>query len=207
MDKYILDIYLDDVNREYLNKLTFLSLFKSRSLGYRCAADLFSEAYRNYDSDICQETLATLQTWLVCNYIIDRYEIAYREDLVYLIRHPSLIPNKMDPNQKTVRKKVLQFLDLEKEENAFKRDAYNYLDKMRPVKRAAQIDKILEQFLILTENEYYITQAAARLMNDIVKTTKFDETGNVIGINKNLIDTIWRVGSAHAPKAYAPANI
>lgn len=192
MNTYTLDIYLDDVNREYLNKLTFLALFKSRSMGFRCAADLFSEAFSSYDDSLASEFLYTLLTGYVSKYIITEYDLSYKEDLIYLLRHPSMMTIKLDPRQKNVRKKVLYFDDIEN--NAHKKAAFEYLKGMRPVKRASQIDRILEQYLITSKNEYYIGQAAARLLTDIIEKADFDDEGRLQGSVNEIVDIIWQSG-------------
>ena len=200
MNSYTLDIYLDDVNREYLNKLTFLALFKCRSLGFRCAADFFCEAFFTYDESVSRDFLSSLLFGYVCNHIVKKYEISYKEDLIYLLRHPSLMPIKIDPQQKPVRKKVLNFLDLDEQENDNKKEAYNYLERIRPVKRAAEIDRILEQYLIKTKNKYYIDQASARLLKSITENADYDEDGRLIGPAKEVVDTVWYAGSKSAAR-------
>lgn len=194
MGTEVLDIYLDDVNREYLNKLTFLTLFKSRSLGYRCAADMVCEAFRDYSENILEETLIVLETCQVCKFIVSYFEISYKEDLLYLVRHPSKMEIKMDPPQKQVRKKILNFFDLDAADCAYKKEAYEYFSSLRPIKRAPQIDKMLKQYLIITKNEYFIHQAAARLVNNLLRIAEFDKNGNVQGEAKELVNAIWAMG-------------
>lgn len=194
MDDYVLEVYLDDVNRDYLNKLTFLTLFKSRSLGYRCAADMFCEAYREYRENISEESIKTLLTYHTSKYITSNYDVEYKDDLVYLIRHPSALRYKEDPKQKPVRKKVLRFFEVEEKGNEYKREAFDYLEKMRPVKRAAQVDRILEQYLTLNCNEYYVAQAAARIIDDLVDKAEFDDEGKILSPAKEIVETIWCIG-------------
>lgn len=192
--EYLLDVYLDDVNKEYLNKLSFLTLFKSRSLGYRCAADMFSEAFQDFSEDISEESMKALLAFHTCRYIAENYEIQFKEDLLYLIRHPSLLKNKVDPCQKPVRKKVLRFFDIEKPGNEHKKAAYDFLDKLRPVKRASFIDVVMDQFLIRSGNTYYVSQASARMIDDLVNKSQFDEEGNILSPCKEIVETIWCVG-------------
>lgn len=190
-----LDIYLDDINKEYLNKLSFCALFKCRALGYKSAADFFSLAYESYNENISQNIADLMRNMRICKYIISRFEISYREDLSYLIRHPSLIPNEMDPPQSIVRKKVFLFQDIDKPGCESKKRAYDYLNGLRPRMRAAAVDRIIDQYLTMNGDEYYIKQGSLRLINDLVKIATFDENGNITGLAKEIVEDIWKVGS------------
>ena len=194
MDSYTIEVYLDDVNKEYLNKLSFLTLFRSRSLGFRCSADMFSEAFREHSDSISDATLSALLTCHIARHISKSYDIEFKDDLIYLLRHPSLLNYKLDPNQKQVRKKVLRFYDINASGNEHKKEAFEFLDNMRPVKRAAYVDRIVDQYLILNCHSYYVSQAAARILDDLVKKSKFDSEGQILSPAKELVETIWSIG-------------
>lgn len=188
-------IYIDDVNKHYLSKITFLALFRSRSIGYRCAADLFCDAFRAYRDDIADETLRLIEVGNVSRHIINTYEITSIEDLKFLARHPKLIVGKIDSPSRNFRTKIFNFVDFDEANSEYKKAAYDYLNKMRPVKRAQQIDRIIEQFLILTNNNYYNEQASVRIMKNVASIADVDENGVISEEAQSILKTI--VGAAN----------
>lgn len=190
-----LDIYLDDINKEYLSKLSFAVLFRCRRLGYRNAADFFAVAYSSYNAAVTPAIVEHMRNVQVCRYIVTKFDIKYRDDLVYLIRHPSLIKEEPEPARKIVRKKVLIFQDLEAPDRAREKRAFDYLNGLLPRMRAAELDKIIDQYMVLTRNEYYINQASLRLITDLVSLAEIDEKGYVNGLASEIIDSIWETGT------------
>ena len=191
MKEEALDIYIDRINNDYLSELSFITLFRSRSLGFRSSADLFCEAYKEFNPRIVEEALHAIELSNVSRYLRDHCQIFSREDICYVVRHPSLIDLKADCGQKAVRKKVFRFTNIDEPGNNYKKEAFLFLNNMRPIMRAYHIDKIVKQYLILTGNAFYVRQATARLFDSIIKNVDFDEEGRIIGVSKVIIDTIW----------------
>ena len=186
-----LDIYLDDLNKEYLSKVSFSALFRSRSLGYKSAAELFVAAYSSYNDKMSSSLVDYMRTYLVSKYIIKKFDIQYRDDIVYIIRHPSLLPDDIDDPHSIVRKKVFIFKNYNDPDSTDETKAYEFLNSLRPRQRASAVDRIIDQFMVTTKNEYYIKQAAIRLMKDLVELADIDKTGEVSGPAGELIDIIW----------------
>lgn len=193
MDTYKLDIYLNEVNRDFLNKATFATLFRSRKLGFHSAADLFCEAFKEFDDTISSDFISTIEVSLACRKFISQYNISYKNDILFMISHPDMVPVYLDKGQKTVKKKVFQFFDIEEPGMEYKLKAFNTLNDIKPIMRAHYIDKVTRQYFVLNENDYYFTQLAARIMNNLLEIAAPNAKGEIEGISKDVIDIVWKL--------------
>lgn len=195
MENRNLDIYLEDINRDYLNKLSFSALFKCRQMGYKSSAEFISVAYASFNETFSSEIIECMRYLQACKYIASEFQITYKSDLAYLLRHPGLIPKDIDPPHKIVRKKVLLFqdIDMDSADKTYIRLTYYYLSSLKPRMRASEIDRIVDQYLTLTKNSYYIRQAALRLLTEMSQIAEFNDEGSVIGPAADLIDDVYRM--------------
>ena len=92
-----------------------------------------------------------------------------------------------------VKKKVFQFFDIEEPGMEYKLKAFNTLNDIKPIMRAHYIDKVTRQYFVLNENDYYFTQLAARIMNNLLEIAAPNAKGEIEGISKDVIDIVWKL--------------
>jgi len=181
------EVIVKNKDGEQKDNLPLLCLEKSRRLGFTSSADFFQTAYAAYNPDLSDMYLSAKASKAICSYIIKTYEINVRDDLYYLMRHPKTDDIDLLP---AISKKVLIFtLDSDEARNAAKA-----LEEIVPRARAAFIEKVIGQYMTVTENNYFVKQSAERMVEYISKLPPKGSESKVTKEMEDAANLIWDMG-------------
>lgn len=190
MDYVKIELPLTDVDQNYSDNIIYIALGKARRLGYYNGAALFTQAFKNYDENLPEEYTELQSAKKTSAAFLDNYNIKYKEDILYVIRHPELHPKDIIEKLDT-RRRMLIF-DGESRDPA-EIAAVKYLEGIQRRERAGIIDKIVRQYFVRNGNEFYFKQKAAKLYYYMCEHAEFTD-GNVQDSIKELIEMIWKFG-------------
>lgn len=179
---------------KFNDNIPYLAMGNARKLGFSSSADMFSRAYQNYDENMPSNVLAIHNASKTCVAFIKKYKIGFRDDILYILRHPvlenlNLIDHDMSANRK---RRIFNFDPDTDDPNQIK--ACEYLHNLKPRERTGAASRIIEQYLIMSGNEYYFDQSAMRLYYYLTQISEFDDIGKANEETSRLTDLIWQMG-------------
>lgn len=196
MDYVKIELPLTEVDENYSDYITYIALGKARKLGFYNGANLFTQAFKCYDEALPKEYLELQSAKKTSAAFLKTFNIKYKEDMLYIIRHPELYPDNIVETLDTHRRMLI--FDGESKDPA-EIAAIKFLEGIQRRERAGIIDKIVTQYFIKSGNNFYFEQKAAKLYYYMCEHAEFTD-GNVQDSIKELIGMIWELGSEIAKK-------
>ena len=193
-----LDIHINNKNERYSDDIGFFAIGISRKLGFANPADLLTKAFHDYDPNLSQIIVNLEKVKISCEYFLQRFQIHYKEDIIYVLRRPELQSNLQIDILPTIARRVIEFNS--SDDNKEQAAVLEYLEKMKPADRAPEVSKMLEQYFVKTRNPYYLDQVTSRIYCYLNQNIEFNRDGgmNIYGKSaekvRDLIDLIWQTG-------------
>lgn len=158
-------------------KMGCLAFDRAHRLGFNGNGELIVLALDSYDSEVPSELLDLKALQLVSTSFVEKYNVTCKEDIFYLARHKT--EDKIDEIH-SFQKKVL-FIDPSTAEG---HKACSEIKNIPPRKRMQFISKVVWQYLVQTENKYYIEQSVLRmkLLIEKLEAADLDEIANLIWV-------------------------
>lgn len=180
-------IYINDT--EYENhEVEWIYLDHCRNENYKTIKAAIVDAYSSYDPSFTPLLLDAIKGKKIRQYIYNRYNISYDEDLLYLLRHPEYYSSVAGERCNRVIRKNLCFRFVEGDGSTEER-LYSDLSNMSNIERVDIITKAINQHLILTDNEFYLNHLAARLLYDLHCKATFGKDGKPDEATTELINS------------------
>ena len=188
------DILISSKDPRQICNLKYITAHKVKKLGFNSSAELLTEAYSHYDPALPYEVLMVHSSYALCSYFVRAYKLTYKEDILYLLRHPEIIP-MMVPEEETreTKRAVVKFSKIDRDER--EKSVCDFLLSLKPRERTIAVSNIIEQYLLLNANDFFLKEESNRLMKHLMDISEFDQNGKVQGQAARLIDAIWEIGA------------
>ena len=179
---------------KYADSIPYLAMGNARRLGFSSSADMFTQAFKAYDEEMPSNVLAFHSACNTSVKFLEKFKIRFKNDIFYVLRHPEketlrLIEEDADASR---RRRIFNFDPDTNDPDQI--SACSYLQGLKPRERTGAAARIIEQYLIMSNNDYYFEQSAMRLFQYLCKNAEFDATGNAQEEIIHLVDLIWRLG-------------
>lgn len=183
MDKQTEIIIANDNSDSEIESLAILMLHKAKRIKKCQRCELFTKAYINYDPTIPRDLLALREMTDICSAFIKIFKIKFKEDILYLVRHPELTKKSEKMGErKTIR---ITFDRSDRERDI----ACRFLENSKSRARFSVVDEIMHQFFVVSQDQYYLEQSALRLMEHLQNTNS--NSAEFHPIVTSMVDVIW----------------
>lgn len=181
------DLYFYFNNSDaYKYDVALLCLNRRRGYMHMPCADLIAIAYDEFDQTYPENFLMLDAENRACRFFVENYNITFREDIIYLINHPEYV-KEPDRNPEVTYKKI-RFNIADK----LQANAYEWLNEFKPRERIDEALKVVRQYLIKSQDEYFIEQMALQKIMNLREMNRTSEV--LLDDTKHVVDVIWSIG-------------
>ena len=191
MSQINLELPIARVDETYSNSFTFLAARRAKRLGYKNGAALLAEVYKSFDPEMSSEVLELLSVQRTSCTFIKKYNIRYKEDILFVIRHPEHQKDEEDIDENNNYRKIIVF-DTETW-NSDEQAALEFFQGLKRRDRFSVFNNMLNQFCITSDNSYFFNHKATHLFTYLRE--HIDLSSNQLPEEiQHYIDMIWMLG-------------